>query len=65
MPHLPPVETWPECVQILVIGPNALLLGILTWVWWPKTNREWKRFGYVFAYLIVFFAVLYFVFGWK
>jgi len=63
--HLPPVQTWPTWVQTLVIGPNAILLGVLTWLWWPKTKREWRRFGYVYAYLLAFFGILYFVFGWK
>jgi len=50
-------------VQFLVFAPHAVLMGFLTWVWWPKTEREWKRFGLVLAYLLVFYLVMYFVFG--
>jgi hypothetical protein len=60
---LTPVSQWPSGVQILVFGPHAVLMGIVTWVWWPKTDKEWKRFGWVFAYLLVFYLVMYFVFG--
>src|SRR5258708_24564309 len=21
------------------------LLGVSTWMWWPKTNKEWRRYG--------------------
>lgn len=60
---LTPVSHWPSWVQMLVFGPHAILMAILTWVWWPKSNKEWKRFGLVFAYLVVFYLVMYFVFG--
>jgi len=50
-------------VQVIVLGPHAILMGILTWWWWPKTNKEWRRFGIAFAYLIAFYLVVYFVFG--
>jgi hypothetical protein len=60
---LTPVSQWPSWVQFLVFGPHAILMGILTWVWWPKTNKDWRRFGIAFAYLIVFYLVMYYVFG--
>jgi len=60
-----PVAEWPTWVQILVFGPHAILMGILTWVWWPKSNKEWRRFGYVFAYLLVFYLVMYYVFHFR
>lgn len=40
-------------------------MAILTWVWWPKTNKDWRRFAFVFAYLFVFYLVMYFVFHFR
>ena len=60
---LTPVSGWPSWVQVFVFGPHAILMGILCWWWWPKTNKEWRRFGIAFAYLIAFYLVVYFVFG--
>ena len=47
---------------MLVMVPNALLAGYACWMWWPKSKREWSRFGQVVAYLIAFFSVMIFVF---
>ena len=49
-------------LQMLVLAPHGLLLGILTWLWWPKSNRGWRRFGLVYAYLVGFYPVMHFVF---
>jgi hypothetical protein len=49
-------------IYVLVVAPNALLAGFSCWIWWPTSNREWRRFGLVAAYLIVFYAVMHFVF---
>ncbi len=56
------VADWPGWLQFLVFAPNAILLGICTWVWWPKSDKEWSKFGFVFAYLVVFDLVMCFVF---
>jgi hypothetical protein len=65
MGALPPVASWPEWVQIVVIVPTGLLASYMCWIWWPGTGRMWRRFGFLLAYLLLFFAILYFVFGWK
>ncbi len=57
-----PYSAWPTWLQMLVMVPNALLVGCVLWVWWPKSKREWGRLGWVLAYLIVFFSVMIFVF---
>jgi hypothetical protein len=48
---------------MLVFGPHAALMGFLLWYWWPKTNKDWRRFGIAFAYLVVFYLVINYVFG--
>jgi hypothetical protein len=57
-----PYSSWPTWLQTLVVAPNALLGFFALWIWWPKSNREWRRFGVVAAYLIVFYAVMHFIF---
>jgi hypothetical protein len=57
-----PYSEWPRWLQFLIVAPNGLLAAITCWMWWPKSDREWRRFGLVMAYLIVFFSVMIFVF---
>jgi hypothetical protein len=38
------------------------LAAYAMWFWWPKSNREWRRFGFVALYLIAFYLVMRFVF---
>ena len=60
-----PYSEWPRWLQILVLAPNGLLLGIACWIWWPKTDREWRKFGFVMLYLIAFYLVMVFVFHFR
>jgi CHASE2 domain-containing sensor protein len=62
---IPKFAEWPQWLQWLVIAPNGLLLGIATWLWWPKDERGWRRFGVVLAYLVVFYLVMIYVFDFK
>jgi hypothetical protein len=41
-----PYPAWPTWLQMLVMVPNALLAGYACWMWWPKSKREWNRFGW-------------------
>ena len=63
--NVPKVDDWPFWVQLLVFGPHAILMGVLLWVWWPKSDKEWRRFGILLAYLIAFYLTMYLVFGFK
>ena len=49
------------------MAPNCLLAAYAFWAWWPKSKREWNRFGWVAAYLVAFYLVMRFVFQfeWK
>ncbi|MCU1283747.1 MAG: hypothetical protein JWO13_97 [Acidobacteriales bacterium] len=62
---MPKFSDWPEWLQVAVLFPHAMLGFVATWLWWPKTDKEWSRFGLVAAYLLVFFLVMHFVFGLK
>jgi CHASE2 domain-containing sensor protein len=59
------VSEWPMWLQWLILVPNGLLASVMCWVWWPKSDREWRRFGILAAYLIAFYSTLYLVFGFK
>ena len=50
-------------LQILVMGPHGVLLGFTAWVWWPKSDEGWRRFGLVMAYLVVFYLVMHYEFA--
>lgn len=60
-----PYSDWPTWLRFFIMVPNALLAGYLCWGWWPKSNREWNKFGFIMAYLIVFFLVMRFVFHFR
>ena len=62
---MPKVADWPMWLPVLILGPHALLAGILLWAWRPKSDKEWRRFGILAAYQVLFWTVMYFVFGFR
>jgi len=56
---------WPEWLKALVLVPHGLLASMACWLWWPKSEKEWGRFGFVVAYLPVFYVVMRYVFQLK
>jgi hypothetical protein len=54
---------WPGWVQTLVLLPHAILLSVSAWLWWPKSGREWRKFGFVAGYLVIFYLIMHFVFA--
>jgi hypothetical protein len=55
-------QNWPEWLQVLVILPHSILGFVATWLWWPKTDKGWRKFGFVAAYLFLVFLVMRYVF---
>jgi hypothetical protein len=53
---------WPTWLQTLVLLPHVLLGFAAVWLWWPKSGKEWRKFGFVAAYLFAFYLVMHFVF---
>jgi hypothetical protein len=45
---------WPQWLQTLVLVPHGILASVACWWWWPKSDKEWRKFGFVAAYLIAF-----------
>jgi hypothetical protein len=58
-----PFAQWPNWLQVVVLVPHGLFGFIATWFWWPRSEKGWKRFGIVAAYLFVFFLVMRFAFN--
>lgn len=48
---------------MLVLLPHGVLAYVMVWLWWPKDNKGWKRFGILAAYLLLFYLVMHFVFS--
>jgi len=59
---MPRFADWPKWLQFLIVFPHALLGFLAFWLWWPKSNKEWRKFGLVAAYLFTFYLVMHFVF---
>ena len=59
---VPRYSDWPLWLQVLVVAPHGLLLSAMLWLWWPKSDKDRKRFWLVFLYLLCFFAAMHFVF---
>jgi hypothetical protein len=58
-------SNWPEWLKVLVLVPHGILASVACWLWWPKSKKGWRRFGFVVAYLLVFYAVMRYVFQMK
>jgi len=56
---------WPTWLQVLVLFPHGLLGFVAFWLWWPKSDKEWRKFAFVAGYLILFFVVMRYVFDLK
>jgi hypothetical protein len=54
---------WPGWLQTLVLVPHCILGFVAFWLWWPKSKESWRKFGFVAAYLLVFYLVMRYVFG--
>src|SRR5207302_5107307 len=60
-PAEPRYSDWPLWLQVLVVAPHGLLLSAAFWLWWPKSDKDRKKFGIVVSYLLFFVAVMHLV----
>ena len=58
-------SNWPEWLKVLVLVPHGILASVACWLWWPKSEKGWRSFGFVVAYLLVFYLVMRYVFQMK
>jgi hypothetical protein len=48
-------DHWPLWLQVLIGIPHLVLLVLIVWIWWPKSNRGWYWFVGVLVYLWIFY----------
>ena len=65
IPSVTNFSNWPEWLKVLVLVPHGILASVACWLWWPKSEKGWRRFGFVVAYLLVFLVVMRYVFQMK
>ena len=58
-------SNWPEWLKVLVLVPHGILASVACWLWWPKSEKGWRRFGFAVAYLLLFYVVMRYVFQMK
>jgi hypothetical protein len=61
--HMTKFADWPLWLQIVVLVPHGILGWVAVWLWWPKSEKEWRKFGFVALYLLAVFLVLRYVFA--
>jgi hypothetical protein len=44
---------WPHWLQVLIAGTHGVAGWIMTWLWWPKNDKGWRRFGVLALYLLL------------
>lgn len=62
---MPKFADWPVWLQYLVVIPHSILGFCAFWLWWPKSDREWRKFGFVAAYLLAVYLALRYGFALK
>jgi hypothetical protein len=58
------LNDWPLWLQLLVMAPHCALVGA-GWFYTPKSKQGERWLWLIWAYLIAFFLVMYFVFGYR
>jgi hypothetical protein len=44
---------WPHWLQVFIAGTHRVLFGVMVWLWWPKTDRDWRRATAMMVYLLL------------
>ncbi len=56
-------DQWPLWLQLLIGIPNAIILSIVLWLWWPKKEKETNRFIWISMIYLLGFFLFYHFFG--
>ena len=57
------ISEWSTWLQYVVLLPHAVLGFVMTWLWWPRSPENTRRFAILAAYLLVFYLVMRVVVG--
>jgi len=60
--NITPFREWPLWLQYVVLVPHALAGFLAFWLWWPKSDKDWRKFMCAAGYLFVVYLVLRYVF---
>lgn len=44
---------WPYWLQYILVIAHVFVLIFMARLWWPKTDKEWKRFRILALYLLL------------
>jgi hypothetical protein len=39
-------SNWPEWLKVLVLVTLGILASVAYWLWWPKPEKGYRRFGF-------------------
>ena len=56
------INQWPIWLQLLIGIPNAIVLTVLLWIWWPTNMKEFKRYRIVTIPYIILVFLFYLIF---
>ncbi len=51
--------------QRLVYLPAGVLASVLLWVWWPKSESQWRRWWIAWAAFCGYLTAIYVLFGFR
>ncbi len=58
LPCMPKYSEWPQWLQLLVMVPHGILLCVLAWLWWPRSDEGRRTAVFAFLYLAAVLPVL-------
>jgi hypothetical protein len=62
LPRMPRYSDWPVWLQMLVMFPHGVLVFVLAYLWFPRSD-EGRRLGlFLLLYLVAFCLVMHYVF---
>jgi Ca2+/H+ antiporter len=56
-------EHWPLWLQLLIAIPNAIVMTILLWIWWPRKKEDVNRFSMIVGTYLLLIYLFYLFFG--
>jgi hypothetical protein len=56
-------ESWPLWLQLAIAIPNAIVMTLLLWIWWPRKAKDINRFSIIAGAYLLLIYVFYYFFG--
>ena len=55
--YVKPFDSWPLWLKGIVYA-HGVVAAFAAYLWWPKSDKGWRRLGYLAAYLLIFYLVM-------